>query len=206
MQTECSDLSAYKIPVAYKIPEDKCISIIGMAAAGKSTLSRELARLLGWVAVDSDNLIEAAYGAKLQTIVDALSKEEFYDVEAAVIGRIRMQRCVIATGGSVVYRPEAVEHLLTLGPIIHISAPLDIIMERIARKPDRGLVIAPGQTIEELFDERCKLYEQYATLQVQGGEAPSEHYAQVTLELLEAYFEKLGSLKGHYCTPPNTSI
>jgi shikimate kinase len=101
-----------------------------------------------------------------------------------------MQRCVIATGGSVVYRPEAVEHLLTLGPIIHIAAPLDIIMERIARKPDRGLVIAPGQTIEELFDERRKLYDQYATLQVQGGEAPSEHYARVTLGLLEAYFAK----------------
>jgi shikimate kinase len=190
MQTQCSEPRAYDIPAACKIPEDKCISIIGMAAAGKSTLSRELARLLGWVAVDSDNLIEAAYGARLQTIVDALSKEEFYEVEAAVIRRIRMRRCVIATGGSVVYRPEAVEHLLTLGPIIHIDAPLDIIIARIARKPDRGLVIAPGQTIEELYDERRKLYDKYATLKVQGGEAPSESYAQETLGLLEAYFAK----------------
>jgi shikimate kinase len=159
-----------------------------MAAAGKSTLSRELARLLDWIAVDSDHLIEAAYGAKLQIVVDALSKENFYDVEAAVIKRIRMQRCVIATGGSAVYRPEAVEHLLSLGPIIHIDVPLEVIKTRIARKPDRGLVIAPGQTIDSLFDERHKLYEKYATITVKGGEEPSESYAREALVLLEKYF------------------
>jgi shikimate kinase len=184
MQPQCSHIRPYKIP------EDKCLSIIGMAASGKSTLGRELARLLGWIAVDSDNLIEAAYGSKLQNIADALSKDDCYDVEAAVIMRIRMQRCVLATGGSVVYRPEAVEHLLELGPIIYIDVPLEEIMIRIARKPDRGLFIDPGQTIEDLFYERRKLYEKYATLTLHGGGGHCEDYAREALALLEEYFAR----------------
>jgi shikimate kinase len=175
----------------YKIPEDKCISIIGMAAAGKSTLAREMAGLLGWIAVDSDNLIEAAYGAELQTIVDSLSKEEGYAVEEAIIRRIRMQRCVIATGGSVVYRPVAMEHLLRLGPLLYLEVPLDIVTARIARKPDRGLIMEPGQTIGELFGERRRLYESYATITIQGGNDSCEGYARKALELLERYFAGL---------------
>ena len=170
------------------LPEDKCLVIIGMAAAGKSTLGRELARMLGWVFVDCDNLIEAAYGARLQDIADALTKDEFLDMEAAVIKRIRMQRCVLATGGSVVYRPEAVEHLRGLGPLLHLDASLEVVLERIARKPDRGLAIAPGQTIEDLYNERKLLYQRAADLRVESGDNPCQFYARIALERVTAYF------------------
>ena len=171
-------------------PEDQCVILIGMAAAGKSTMGRELSQLLGWVFVDSDNLIEAAYGARLQTVADALTKEEFLDMEETVIRRIRMQRCVIATGGSVVYRPRAVEHLRGLGPLLYLDVPLDIVLERIARKPDRGLAIAPGQTIEDLFNERRALYEKAATLRITGGSAPAGDYSLAALGVLKEFWSK----------------
>lgn len=168
--------------------ETQCVSIIGMAGAGKSTMGRELSKLLGWIYVDSDNLIEAAYGARLQNIADALSKEEFLDLEEVAIKRIRMQRCVIATGGSVVYRPSAVEHLRSLGPLLYLEVPLELVLERIARKPDRGLAIAPGQTVEDLFHERRLLYEQAASLRVQGGSGPAPEYAACAHEHLRKYW------------------
>ncbi|MDL2307586.1 shikimate kinase [Desulfovibrio sp. OttesenSCG-928-C06] len=161
-----------------------------MAAAGKSTMGRELSQLLGWIFVDTDNLIEAAYGTRLQDVADAMTKEEFLDMEETVIKRIRMQRCVIATGGSVVYRPGAVEHLRTLGPLLYVDVPLDIVLERIARKPDRGLAIAPGQTIEDLFNERRALYEKAATLRIKGGSAPAQQYSLEALEILKGYWAK----------------
>ncbi|MDR2893109.1 MAG: shikimate kinase [Deltaproteobacteria bacterium] len=169
-------------------PEDKSIIIIGMAAAGKSTMGRELAKMLGWLFVDSDNLIESAYGTRLQNIADILTKDEFLDMEATVIQRLRMQRCVIATGGSVVYRPQAVEHLRTLGPLLHLDASLEIVLERIARKPDRGLAIAPGQTVEDLYNERKLLYQQAEDLRVASGEKPCHFYAQLAIEELKKYF------------------
>lgn len=144
-----------------------------MAASGKTTIGRELASLLGWAHVDTDHVIEAIYGARLQQVTDALGKEDFLDVESRVIRSLALGSAVLSTGGSVVYRPETVEFLTGLGPVIHIDVPLPIILARIARKPDRGLAINPGQTIEDLFNERQCLYRQAATVRFMGSEAPA---------------------------------
>ncbi|MCD7983394.1 MAG: AAA family ATPase, partial [Desulfovibrio sp.] len=120
-----------------------CIILIGMAGAGKSTVGSALARELGWAFLDSDHLIEALYGARLQDLTDALGKEAFLDTECGVIRAIKANRTVIGTGGSVVYREEAMRHLAALGPIVHLDVPLAVIEEPVARKPHRGLARAP---------------------------------------------------------------
>lgn len=173
-----------------EIPEDLCVSIIGMAASGKTRMGGEIARMLGWAHVDADHLIESAYGARLQSITDAMSKEEFLDLECAVIRRVRLKRTVLSTGGSVVYREESVEHLKSLGPILYIDVPLEIILERIARKPDRGLAIAPGQTIEDLFNERRALYRKAAQVTIEGGNEAPQVYAAEAVRLLREYLDK----------------
>ena len=149
-----------------------------MAAAGKTTIGRELAALLDWPQLDTDQLIEATYGTRLQEISTAVTKEEFLDIEGLVVSRLRIKRIIISTGGSVVYRPQAMEHLLRLGPVVYIDVPLPIILERISRKPDRGLAIGPGQTVEDLFMERKRLYETFATYTLLGGEEPAFAYAE----------------------------
>lgn len=141
-----------------------CIILIGMAGAGKSTIGEALAKRLDWAFMDSDHLIEAIYATRLQDVTDALSKDAFLDVEATVISSIKANRAVIATGGSVVYRERAMRHLASLGPIVHLDVPLDIVEERIARNPQRGLAIGPGQTLRDIFLERQELYTRYATL------------------------------------------
>lgn len=164
------------IPIAARIlkglRDDQCLTIIGMAGCGKSTVGRKVAEVLGWAHVDSDHLMEATYGVRLQHVTDVLDKDTFLDVESRVICAIRMQRTVISTGGSVVYRSDAMEYLKTLGPVIHLDVPLEIVLERIARKPDRGLAIAPGQTVEDLFLERERLYRRWATCSVPVDDRP----------------------------------
>ena len=68
---------------------------------------------------------------------------------------------------------------------MYIAVPLEIILERIARKPERGLAIAPGQTVEDLYYERATLYAAAATFIVQGGSAPAHNYAREAAEWLE---------------------
>lgn len=172
------------------LPENICISIVGMAAAGKTRMGGEIARILGWPHVDADHLIEAAYGARLQNITDAMSKDEFLDLESSVIQGIRLKRAILSTGGSVVYRDAAIEHLKSLGPVLYIDVPLPIILERIARKPDRGLAIAPGQTIEDLYNERQRLYRKAAQVTVKGGNEPPAVYAAEAVRQLGEYMSK----------------
>ncbi len=149
-------------PFLTKLPKGACITLIGMPGVGKSTVGTTLSKLIAFAPLDSDYLIEALYGVHLQAIADKLTKDEFLDLEAEVVQKIRVNRAVIATGGSVVYREKAMQHLKTLGPVILLSAELDLILERIALNPDRGLAIAPNQTIEDLYQERMNLYTKYA--------------------------------------------
>jgi len=169
-----------------KVGPQGCISIVGMAAAGKTTVGRELAALLDWPQIDTDNVIEATYGARLQRIADKLDKERFLDLEGEIISSLNIRRCIISTGGSAVYRDFAVQHLKSLGPIIHINVALPIILERFARKPDRGMAMNPGQTIEDLYAERSRLYEAAADFTVQGGQAPASEYARIIARWLAA--------------------
>ncbi|MDR2727027.1 MAG: shikimate kinase [Deltaproteobacteria bacterium] len=143
---------------------------MGMAACGKSAVGRGLAAYLGWAHLDTDHLIEATYAVYLQRITDSLSRENFLALEDETVRTLRLRRTVISTGGSVVYSPDAMRHLTTLGPIVHLEVPLPVILERIARKPNRGLVIAPDQTVEDLFAERAALYRQWRThvLEIDG--------------------------------------
>lgn len=159
-------MSAHKIVQA----KSHCpnIIIIGMAGAGKSTVGKTLAHHLNWAYVDTDHIIEATYAAKLQSIADRLTKEEFLDTEAQIVQSIHFNRAVIATGGSVVYREKTMEHLSRLGIIVHLKVELDLILERIAKNPERGLAIAPGQTIEDLFFEREMLYQKYADITLEA--------------------------------------
>lgn len=157
------------------LPEKSCVVFIGMAGAGKTTVGRMVADALGWAFADSDHIIEAAYGAPLQDIADAMSKDAFIDVEAEIVQSLRLQRTVLATGGSVIYRAETMAHLASLGPVVYLDVPMSDILERIARNPDRGLAIAPGQTVEDLFREREELYRRYAGVSVPSiGMTPGE--------------------------------
>jgi shikimate kinase len=148
-----------------------------MAGAGKTTVGRELAGITGKPQLDTDLIIEAWYGTDLQSITERMGKEEFLDLESAIICRLQLKDCVVSTGGSVVYREAAVRRLKTLGPVVYLRVALPVILERIARRPLRGLAINPGQTLEELYAERAALYEAAADITVEGGEAPPAFYA-----------------------------
>ena len=56
-------------PLLTRISNERCVSLIGMAGAGKSTLASLLAGRLGWASLDTDRLIEATCGEKLPDIL-----------------------------------------------------------------------------------------------------------------------------------------
>lgn len=165
----------------------ECITLIGMAGCGKSTVARQLAHDLGWQTLDSDHLIEAVYARPLQAVTDAMSREEFLEMEARTVCAIDARRAVIATGGSVPYSREAVAHLRSLGPVIWLNVPLNLVEERIALNPSRGLVIAPGQTIGDLLREREPFYREGAThICTCGSWTPAEISAWIRENVLAA--------------------
>ena len=147
------------------------IILTGMPSCGKSTLGRILAKELGYDFIDTDDVIIQRNGCPLKDILDNEGLDGFIRREEEAICSVDVRRTVIATGGSAVYSPKAMEHLKSLGRIVYICLDYKEVERRLGDLHERGVAIAPGKTLRDLFDERTPLYNQYANLviSVQSG-------------------------------------
>ena len=143
--------------------------LIGLPTAGKSTLGVVLAKTLGYDYLDTDLLIQKHEGCRLEETIRRIGDEAFLDLEAEVCSSLQADHTVIATGGSVIYRDHAMEHLKTLGTVVYLKISLETLQARMHDAQSRGVVIREGQTIEGLYHERVRLYERYADLIVDEG-------------------------------------
>ena len=142
------------------------IVLIGMPGVGKSTIGVILAKVLGCRFVDADVLIQEQEGKLLREIIEEKGTEGFIQVENRVNASIRADRSIIATGGSVVYGKEAMQHLKEIGTVVYLKVSYAVLEKRLADIKGRGVVLKEGQTLETLFEERSKLYEQYADIEI----------------------------------------
>lgn len=138
------------------------VILIGMPGSGKSTVGVVLAKVLGYRFVDSDLLIQEAEGKRLHEIIAERGIEGFLEVENKVNSQIEVAKSVIATGGSVVYEEEAMEHLKKIGTVVYLRIPYKNLKRRLGSLKDRGVVLKEGQTLKDLYNERTPLYEKYA--------------------------------------------
>ncbi len=136
--------------------------LIGMPGAGKSTVGVILAKRLGYHFIDTDLVIQAQEKCRLQEIIDQQGLDKFRQIEEQVLLGLYTERCVIATGGSVVYSQQGIEAIGRTGSLIYLQVPLDELEQRIADMGERGLVMAKGQSFAQLYNERTPLYEKYA--------------------------------------------
>ena len=138
------------------------IILIGMPGAGKSTVGVVLAKKKGYRFLDSDLVIQEREGKLLHELIRELGADGFLQLENEINTSIKTDRSVIATGGSAVYGREAMEHFRQIGTVIYLKLPYDEIAKRLGDLNERGVVLAPGQTLQNLYRERVPLYESYA--------------------------------------------
>ena len=163
------------------------IILIGMPASGKSTVGVILAKLLGFSFLDTDLLIQSREGRRLREIIADKGIDGFLACEEAACLSVQADRCVIATGGSVVYSEAAMAHLKTLGCVVYLKVDYETLSGRLQDIRGRGVVLRPEQTLEDLYEERIRLYEKYADLVVsEGGGNLEETVTRVYRKYIQA--------------------
>ena len=133
--------------------DNNCITLIGMPAAGKSTVGVLLAKRIGYRFIDVDLMIQDTTGKLLKEIIAEQGMDGFMEVENRINASIRAERALIAPGGSVIYGKEAMENL-------RIS--YEELLRRLGDVVDRGVVLKEGMTLRDLYEERCGYFERYA--------------------------------------------
>ncbi len=142
------------------------IVLIGMPGSGKSTVGVLLAKIIGYDFIDSDLLIQAREKKKLYEIINEKGLDAFNQIENEVNASIHVTNTVIATGGSVVYGKEAMEHLKKIGTVVFLDVSLYELKKRIRNMATRGISMRPGQTLDDLYNERKELYNKYCDIKI----------------------------------------
>lgn len=160
----------------------KNITLIGMPGVGKSTVGVILAKVLGYEFVDSDLLIQKSENMLLREIIARDGQDGFLKIENKVNASIETEKSVIATGGSVVYCAEAMEHLKKISKVVYLKLEYEDLKKRLGNLKGRGVVLREGQTLKDLYDERTPLYEKYADIIVDEKKLDVEGTLQKILE------------------------
>ena len=137
-----------------------------MSGAGKSTIGLLLAKTLGYRFVDIDLLIQEKEQTLLQNIINLKGNSYFMEVEENTILDMKESKSIISTGGSVIYSEAGMKHLKSLGTIIYLNVPCDVIRRRLGDITTRGIVMGKHNDFTSLYNERADLYEKYSDIKV----------------------------------------
>ena len=147
------------------------VTLIGMPGAGKTCMGKALSKKLGMNLIDGDKLIEKNTGRKLQSIIDEDGVEAFKKIEEETLISINEDNTIITPGGSAIYYDNVMKHFQHLGIVVYLYVSPKNLVRRLGDFSKRGIVLKPGQTIEDLYNERRPLLEKYAdiTVNCDGG-------------------------------------
>ena len=162
------------------------IILIGMPGAGKSTVGVVLAKSLGYNFIDSDLVIQAETGKRLFEIIEEEGIDGFLAVENQINAKLQTHHAVIATGGSVIYGEEAMEHLKSIGKVVYLKVSYESLRKRLGDLLKRGVAIRNGSTLLDLYNERVPMYERYADITVDAQDKGIRDVMEAIEAALEA--------------------
>jgi shikimate kinase len=165
------------------------VVLVGLMGAGKSTVGRRLAAMLGRDFVDADDAIAAAAGRSIPEIFETFGEAYFRDGERRVIARLMDEaHGVIATGGGAFVNPDTRALILERGIAVWIDCPVETLVERTAKRTNRPLLqnADPREVLTRLSRERTPFYAE-APIRVLSENGPHADTARAILEAIDQW-------------------
>ncbi|MCQ2455342.1 MAG: shikimate kinase [Clostridia bacterium] len=144
----------------------KNVILVGMPGCGKSTCGVLVAKILCKDFTDTDLLLQNNEKMPLQDIINIKGNDYFALAEEKAICNSNFENMVLATGGSVVYSQNSMEHLKKNALIIYLEISFETMIKRIENIESRGIVLKSGETLEDMYMSRIPLYEKYADVKI----------------------------------------
>jgi len=177
--------------------------LAGFMGSGKSTVGKELARLMGRRFVDMDVLMERAFDAPVARIFALHGEEVFRREEKRIALELAAaSNQVVATGGGTLLDDEVFQAFSHSGLLICLYASRDHLVSRLQRTDRRPLITARGeQSLDErvgdLLEERHDIY-QRITIRVDTSDLSPREAARKIVDLLIKRQKVLDQLQNQY--------
>jgi shikimate kinase len=177
-------------PQRVTLPYDMPIFLVGMMGAGKTTIGRSLARVLGREFIDLDHELESRCGVRVPVIFEIEGEAGFRKRESTALAQCAARRdIVLATGGGAILAPENRAVLREQGIVVYLRASVDELYRRTCRDRNRPLLATadPRATLRDLLTLREPLYREVAHLTMETACTPISTLVKHLLPKLQAY-------------------
>ena len=172
------------------------VALVGLMGAGKTTVGRRAAKLLGRPFVDADEAFIPRYGCTVAETFAAMGEAGFRDREAELLEEVLAVATplVLATGGGAVVREGNRRRLAAPDVfVVYLHADPAFLASRTQAKADRFLLAGddPLSVLTRLHDERDGWYREVAdeVLEVgsfhEWGSQPKRAMAERIAELVQ---------------------
>ena len=147
------------------------IILVGFMGTGKSTIGRQLADVLHYPQVDTDQLIVGSEGRPITDIFATDGEAYFRAKELETLQKIvteKVNHHIISTGGGLIGQEACCDLLKEIGFVIWLDASVDSIIERTSQTKNRPLLNTanPRKVVEDLLVVRNPIYEQVSHLRI----------------------------------------
>ncbi|MEZ6195102.1 MAG: 3-phosphoshikimate 1-carboxyvinyltransferase [Planctomycetota bacterium] len=162
----------------------RCLALIGMRGAGKSSIGASLARALDLAFLDVDRVFEAEV-APIAAFVAARGWPAFRAEEAELTESLLRPGRVVSLGGGAVETPAVREALAERALVLWVDEDLATLRERIAADASRPSVTGadPVEEAAQLAERRRPLYESLAAIRLPPGEEASARLERALKEV-----------------------
>jgi shikimate kinase len=154
-------------------------------------VGRELARLLGYAFVDTDDEIVRQLGCSIAASVNKHGWQPFRDAEERVLEQCcSLERTVVATGGGAVCHVVQWRRLRTQALVVWLRADEAVIRDRLQGDSKTAALRPPlhgddtGDEVARLLAERTPLYRAGSDLVLDTGERTPLELAAIIGELV----------------------
>lgn len=168
---------------------DRPIVLVGLMGAGKSTVGKRLASMLGRGFVDADDAIVDAAQRSISEIFEQFGEAYFRDGERRVIARLIDEHAgVIATGGGAFVDPETRALILKRAIAVWIDCDIDTLVERTSRRDTRPLLRNgdPKTILTDLLNKREPFYSE-AQIRVRSEDGPHADTARAIIRAIDEW-------------------
>lgn len=142
--------------------------LIGFMGSGKSFTGKRLAALTGWKFYDLDACIEAAEERTISEIFAESGEVFFRELEAHTLRDCEsLAPAIISCGGGTPCFFDNMAWMNTHGTTVWLDPPLDLLRQRLVRKPQKRPLLAGLETeaewmafLRHKMEERLPFYQQ----------------------------------------------
>ena len=143
------------------------VVLIGFMGAGKSTIGKNLAEMLGFPFVDTDECIEQKENNSISSIFEKKGEVQFREMEADLIRSLNVNdKMVLAVGGGLPVYHDNMQFLNSHGYTIYLKHEADELAKRLKKEREHRPLLAKLTDKELLeyvtwmLEKRARVYEQ----------------------------------------------